>query len=340
MKAVRIETRGGPEILVVREIPDPVCGPGQVKIAVKAAGVNFADVVMRMGMYPDAPPKPYSPGYEVAGTVLEIGAGVSRVKPGDRVMAGTRFGGYATVAVTEESKVLALPDSMTFVEGAAIPVNYITAWVAMISMARMQKGDRILIHNAAGGVGLAAVQLARRSGAEIFGTAGSDTKLQFLREHGVAHAINYRTQDFAEEVRRITSGAGVDLILDPIGGETTKKGYALLRMSGRLVIFGVSSMVTGRTVDLLRVGWEMLTLPRWNAVGLMNANKGVFGLNALKLWDEEAVLGPVVAGIVAGVQEGWLRAHVDRTFPYDQAGKAHEHLQDRKNIGKVVLEMP
>ncbi len=228
MKAVRIETFGGPETMVVRELPDPAVGPGLVKIAVRAAGVNFADVVMRMGLYPEAPRKPFVPGYEVAGTVSEVGAGVTRFRAGDRVMAGTRFGGYASVAITTESKVVPMPDGLSFTDGAAIPVNYITAWVAIHSMGRVAKGEKALVHNAAGGVGLASVLLLGRVGCEIFGTAGSEEKLRFLAEHGVAHPINYRTHDFAAEVNRITGGQGVDFIMDPIGGDTTKRGFRLL----------------------------------------------------------------------------------------------------------------
>lgn len=337
MQAIRIESFGGPERLVLRELPDPAIGPGQVRIAVRAAGVNFADLMMRMGLYPEAPPRPFTPGYEVAGTVAEIGPGVTRVRVGDRVIAGTRFGGYATMAVSSEDKVLTLPDELSFAEGAAIPVNYLTAWIALHGMARIGRGERVLIHNAAGGVGLAAVQLARRLDCEIFGTAGSPEKLAYLAEHGVAHPIAYRTTDFAAEVLRITAERGVDLILDPIGGETTRRGFRVLTAGGRMVLYGVSTMVEGRTRNLFKVLWEMVTQPRFSAVRLLNANRGVFGLNVLKLWDDDGVLNTALAGIVAGVKEGWLRPRVHQTFPLREAGRAHESLQDRKNIGKIVL---
>src|SRR6201997_1628998 len=190
MRAVVITKHGGPGVLQVQERPDPPLGPGEVRIQVAAAGINFADVMARMGLYQDAPKTPCVVGYEVAGTVLEVGDGVSAVAPGARVLAGTQFGGYASEVVVPASDVVPLPDSLTFEQGAAIPVNYVTAWAALVRYGAVQPGERVLIHAAAGGVGIAATQIAKRAGAEVYGTA-SPSKHERIRELGVDHALDY-----------------------------------------------------------------------------------------------------------------------------------------------------
>src|SRR5919108_142697 len=209
MRAVVLTGHGGPEVLRVRERPDPQVGPGEVRIAVRAAGINFADTMARVGLYPDAPKPPCVLGYEVAGEVESVGEGVASVKPGDRVVAGVRFGGHAEMVSVSEDQVLPLPDRLSFEQGAAVPVNYATAYCALIVMAGLKPDEGALIHAAAGGVGTAAVQIARHHGAEVFGTA-SASKHDAIRELGVAHAIDYRTQDFEQEVMRITDETGID----------------------------------------------------------------------------------------------------------------------------------
>ena len=204
MKAVVLTGTGGPEVLQVQERPDPVAAPGQVRIAVKAAGINFADTMARVGLYPDAPKPPCVLGYEVAGEVESVGDGVTEWKVGDRVMAGTRFGGQAEMVAVDAEQVLAMPERLSFEQAAAFPVNYATAYAALILMGGLREGDRALIHAAAGGVGISATQIAKREGAEIFGTS-SPSKHDAIRAQGVAHAIDYRSQDFEAEVMRITA---------------------------------------------------------------------------------------------------------------------------------------
>ena len=238
MKAVVLTGNGGPEVLQVQERPDPPVGPGEVRIAVKAAGINFADTMARVGLYPDAPKPPCVLGYEVAGEVESRGrGGRASCKVGDRVMAGTRFGGQAELVTVPADQVLPLPERLSFEQGAAFPVNYGTAYAALIVMGSLREGDRVLIHAAAGGVGIAATQIARNVGAEIFGTA-SPSKHDAIRAQGVAHAIDYRSQDFEAEVMRITGGEGVDLIIDALGPTSFRKDYRLLRPGGRLVMYG------------------------------------------------------------------------------------------------------
>src|SRR3954449_5682985 len=206
MRAVVLTGQGGPEVLQVQERPDPPVGPGEVRIAVKAAGINFADTMARVGLYPDAPKPPCVLGYEVAGEIESVGEGVTSFKTGGRVMAGTRFNGQAELVTVAEDQVLQLPEQMGFEEGAAFPVNYGTAYAALVLMGGLKGGERVLIHAAAGGVGISATQIARSIGAEVFGTA-SPSKHDAIREQGVDHPIDYRTLDFEDEVRRITGGA-------------------------------------------------------------------------------------------------------------------------------------
>src|SRR4051794_13621685 len=228
MRAVVLTGQGGPEVLQVQERPDPPVGPGEVRIAVKAAGINFADTMARVGLYPDAPKTPCVLGYEVAGEIESVGDGVQGHKAGDRVIAGTRFNGQAELVTVDATQILPLPKKLSFEQGAAFPVNYGTAYAALVIMGGLKPEDRVLIHAAAGGVGISATQIARNIGAEIFGTA-SASKHDAIREQGVQHAIDYRNQDFAEEVRRITSGEGVDVIMDALGPSSFRKDYAILR---------------------------------------------------------------------------------------------------------------
>ncbi len=245
MRAVVQTGHGGPEVLQVQERPDPPVGPGEVRIDVKAAGINFADTMARVGLYPDAPKPPCVLGYEVAGEVESVGAGVEAVSAGDRVIAGTRFGGHASMISVPEDQVFPLPDGWSFEQGAAFPVNYTTSYVALVMMGGIRKGDRVLIHAAAGGVGISATQIARSRETEIFGTA-SASKHDAIREQGVDHPIDYRTLDFEQEVRRITGGEGVDVIMDATGPTNFRKDYRLLRQGGKLIMYGASELSTGK----------------------------------------------------------------------------------------------
>ena len=278
MRAVVLTGTGGPEVLQVQERPDPVAGPGQVRIAVRAAGINFADTMARVGLYPDAPKLPCILGYEVAGEVDSVGEGVDGRAVGDRVMAGTRFGGQAELVVVDAAQVLPLPEGLSFEQGAAFPVNYGTAYAALILMGGLRQRDRALIHAAGGGVGIAAAQIARNAGAEVFGTA-SAAKHEAIRAHGVNHPIDYRNLDFEAEVMRITGGEGIDLAIDALGPASFRKDYRLLRAGGRLVMFGLSeaSPSGARSIPAtLRslVSMPVATMPWWKSLGLMNENKG------------------------------------------------------------------
>jgi NADPH:quinone reductase-like Zn-dependent oxidoreductase len=332
---------GGYGVLQVQERPDPSVGPGEVRIAVKAAGINFADTMARLGLYPDAPKPPCVMGYEVAGVVESVGEGVSDRSPGDRVVAGTRFGGQAELVSVPAAQVQPLPDRLSFEQGAAFPVNYGTAYAALVLMGGLREGDRVLIHAAAGGVGISATQIARNVGAEIFGTA-SATKHDAIRAQGVAHPIDYRNADFEAETMRITGGEGVDLIIDALGPASFRKDYRLLRSGGRLVMYGLSEAASesGRDIPATLRSLAMMplaTIPWWKSLAMMNENKGVFGLNMLKWWDREGSLDRVTDPLMTDLEAGRLEPVVAEAFPFERAGDAHRFIAERRNVGKVVL---
>ena len=342
MRAVVLTGHGGPEVLQVQERPDPTVGPGEVRIAVKAAGINFADTMARVGLYPEAPKPPCVLGYEVAGEVESVGSGVDTVKAGDRVMAGTRFGGQASMVIVPEDQVIPLDDSFSYEQGAAFPVNYATAYAALVIMGGLRKGERVLIHAAAGGVGISATQIARSRGAKIFGTA-SASKHDAIREQGVDHAIDYRTADFEHEARRITGGEGVDLIMDATGPTNFRKDYRLLREGGRLIMYGASELATeqGRSIPTLArnlMRMPMATMPWWKSLQVLSENKGVFGLNMLA-WQDREGLDRVIEPLTKELEAGTIKIDpvVAEAFSFDRAGDAHRFIAERRNIGKVVL---
>jgi NADPH:quinone reductase-like Zn-dependent oxidoreductase len=341
MRAVVITKHGGPEVLRVEERPDPPVGPGEVRVAVKAAGINFADLMARSGVYPDAPSPPCVVGYEVAGEVESVGDGVADFKPGDRVLAGTRFGGHAELVSVPVNQVYPLPKKLSFEQGAAVPVNYATAYAALVIMGGLEQGERALIHAAAGGVGISATQIAKSRGAEIFGTA-SGSKHDVIREQGVDHPIDYRNVDFEAEVMRITAGEGVDVAIDAIGPTSFRKSYRVLRPGGRLIMYGASELSTGETRDLRAVfkglaRMPTATMPWWKSMAVMNENKGVFGLNMLKWWDSEGSLDRALGPLREDLDKGRLVPVVAEPFPFDRAADAHRFIAERRNVGKVVL---
>lgn len=342
MQQVWIPRSGPPDVLEVRDAPDPTPGPGEVLVRVEAAGVNFADVLARQGIYPDAPPLPAVVGYEVGGAVEATGPGVTAFAPGDAVLAFTRFGGYSSAVVVPEARVFRRPAGMSAEAGAAIPVNYLTAFQMMVVMGSVRPAAdtggrpvRVLVHGAAGGVGTACADLGRVYGAEMFGTA-SPGKHAYVRERGYAHAVDYRTGDWAAEIMALTDGAGVDLVLDPIGGDHWRKSLSVLAPAGRLVMYGVSSASGGGKLGLAKVALGIPWL-QFNPLGLINANRGVLGVNLGHLWGvPETVAG--WARVLLGLYEkGEIRPHVDRVFPFAEAAEAHRFLEERRNVGKVLL---
>ena len=341
MRQVWIPETGSPDVLEVREAPDPTPGPGEVLVAVEAAGVNFADVLARQGIYPDAPPLPAVVGYEVAGSVQAVGPGVEAFTAGDAVIALTRFGGYASHVVAPAGRVFRRPDGMSAEVGAAIPVNYLTAFQMMVVMGSVRPAAdvgrrvRVLVHGASGGVGTACADLGKVYGAELFGTA-SPGKHGYVRERGYDHAIDYRTDDFVRVVRDLTDGEGVDLVLDAVGGRHWGRSLDALAPSGRLVVYGVSSAAGGGKLGLVKA---ILGAPwaRASPFALMGANKGVLGVNMGHLWDAQARVAGWANRLLDLWTDGAVRPHVDRVFPFEDAAGAHRHLEGRSNVGKTLL---
>jgi len=336
MRQVWITKRGGPEVLEVREAADPVPGPGEVRIRVKAAGLNFADIMARIGLYPDAPKLPAVMGYEVAGEIDLIGSGVTTFASGQRVCALTRFGGQSDTIVVPALQVAAIPDALSFEAAAAVPVNYLTAWIMLVHLGNVRAGDTVLVHAAAGGVGQAALQICNWKGAVVIGTA-SPSKHERLKQNGVAHCIDYTTQDFEPEVMRITNGKGVDIALDAVGGTSFGKSYRTLAPLGRLFMFGGSGFLPGKGLNPLVLMRQFFGMPKFKPFKLMEVNKGVFGVNLGHLWDKGAELGAMMGEIIAKVADGTFTPVIDQVFPFAEAAKAHERLKGRQSFGKVLM---
>ncbi|MBV9311277.1 MAG: zinc-binding dehydrogenase [Solirubrobacterales bacterium] len=331
MRAVVITRHGPPEVLEVQERNDPQPRTGEVAIDVAAAGINFADVMARIGLYPDAPKPPSVVGYEVAGTVAALGEGATdSLEVGQRVVAPVRFGGYAERVVAQADGVVALPERFSFEEGAAIPINYATAWEALIRQGNLQPGERVLIQAAAGGVGIAATQIAKRHGAEVWGTA-SPSKHEAIREVGVDHPLDYTRSGWERQVPKL------DLVMDAIGGASFRRSYGLLRAGGRLVCFGAAGVVSGEQRNLVAAARTALRMPRFNLIKQMSQSKSVIGLNVLTLWDEFRSAGRWAGPLRELLEDGTIQPVVAQSFPFERAGEAHRFISERRNIGKVVL---
>lgn len=336
MRQAVITRHGGPEVLQIREAPDPTPSPGDVRIRVRAAGINFADILARLGLYPDAPKPPMVVGYEVAGRVDAVGADVRGFAAGDRVVALTRFGGYSDVVAIPAVQCFHFPDELSDAEAAAVPVTYLTAAIALYKMAALAAGDTVLIHNAGGGVGIAAIQLARLRRTTIIATA-SAFKHGALRSFGVEHLIDYTAADVPSEVRRITRGRGVDVVLDPIGGRSFLASYRMLAPLGRMVMFGLSAAAPSETRNLWKAFLAWKRSSSFDPMSLIHRNRGVFGLNVGHLWDERTQLQPIMEMLLSELRAGRLKPVVAKTFPLEKVADAHRFIQSRSNIGKVVL---
>ena len=337
MRAIWITRHGGPEVLEVREAADPEPGAGQVRVRVHAAGLNFAEVMARQGLYPDAPKPPCVVGYEAAGVVDALGPGVAGPVIGQRVAVLVRFGAHADVVCVPAEQAVELPDGATFEEAAALPVNYLTAYHMLFRVAGIRPGERVLIHMAAGGVGIAVLQLCRTlDGVVTFGTA-SAAKHDVLRAEGCTYPIDYRRVDYATEVRRLTDGEGVDVVLDALGGHDWRQGLALLRPVGRLVAFGFANLVSGERRRPLRVVSQALRVPLVTPLGLMARNRTISGVNIGHLWDQRALLREELEALMALWRAGRVQPRVDAVFPFADAAGAHQRIAERQNIGKVIL---
>ena len=336
MTEIQIVRFGGPEVFRAVQRPAAPLPPDHVRIQVSATGINFADVQMRMGLYPEAPPLPFAPGFEVAGVVAEVGADVHLFRLGERVLAACRFGGYTDEIVLPVQNCRRTPRRLSDVEAASIPVSFMTAWIALMEMGRVRDGDKVLVPGAAGGVGSAIVQVAAHAGAQVIGLVGSSEKKDLVRSLGAAHALTY--EEFGDQ-----DGQGnkdFDIILDARGGVDLKDSMRRLAPGGRVVSYGVSSLVSGATRSIIKTVFRLLKTPLLTPIGLAMGNKGIFGLNMLKLFDTAQGLELLMKALdwtLEGFENGWYRPTVGKVFPLTEAGAAHMYLQSRKNTGKIVL---
>lgn len=336
MRQVVFRRNGPPDVLEVQEGPDPQPGPGQVRVRVAAAGVNFADVMARLGVYQDAPPLPSVVGYEVSGTIEAVGDGVDASRIGEGVVAMTRFGGYSDVVVVDDAQAARRPEGIDPVHAAAIPVTGLTAWMILHVLGRIREGDRVLVLGAGGGVGLMALDMLREVGAEPWGAA-SPGKHARLTERGWPHLVDYRQPDWTD--RLAAQVDGFDLVLDPVGGSSWGTSLDLLRPGGRLVAYGMSANAVGERRSMLTVLRNLLSVPwlRLMPIHLINENKGLLGVNMGRLWDEGPRVRQWLDEVLARVADGRITPDVHATVPFSQAAEAHRILQDRENLGKVLL---
>ena len=335
MRQVWISKKGSPEVLEVRDAADPTPQVGEIRIRVAFAGVNFADLLARMGLYPDAPKIPCVVGYEVSGVVDAVGEGVEQSWTGARVVSATHFGGYSDTVCVPAANATPLPATVSDEEAAALPVNYLTAHHMLVFLGAVRASDVVLVHGAAGGVGQAAVQHCHLVGARVLGTA-STPKHEFLRSVGV-EPLDYRDSSWPDRVRDFTNGRGVDIALDAIGGRSFKTSYDLLAPAGRLFCYGVSTMVGSERPSLIRALGGLLAMPRFRPIKLMQQNRSVTGVNIGCLLGETAILRPQFDTLIDYAANEQIKPVIDRVFSFDDALAAHMRLHARHNIGKVLL---
>ena len=336
---IRIERYGPPDVLVERTVPLPALDPDSVHVRVSAAGINFADLFMRAGLYDTVPPRPFSPGFEVAGEVVDVGSNVEGWKPGDRVAVLMRYGGYARDVIVPAANLFSYPSTLSPVEAAAIPVVFLTAWVCLFEAARVRANETVLVLTAGGGVGSAATQLAVRHGMRVFGTAGTDAKRAFVVEQLGAEACFDSRGSWAADVLAVVGERGLNVALDAVGGDATRACRRLLGPLGRLVFYGLSDAMPNQKRSWFRAALAWVRTRPLHPLSLIQQNIGVFGVHLLHVGAKEQGLREAMSEVFRGVEEGELRPIVDRTFPLTREGAvaAHRYIHDRRNLGKVVL---
>ena len=321
----------------LREVLKPEPEPNQVQIKVEAFGLNFADVMARLGLYKGAPPLPALLGYDVVGHIEKCGTEVKNINVGDRVTALTRFGGYAEYALAEKGVTNKIPETTAAGEAVALMTQYSTAYFLAHEMIPLQENDKVLIHAAAGGVGTALTQMALHRKCIVFGTCSSSEKIAYLRKNGVQHPINYREKDFAETIRTITGGDGLDAVFNPVGGKAVKQGFRLLAAGGRLATYGVSSMNQTKSIfGKLRV---LAQFGIYHPLQFLSNSKGMIGVNMLKIAEQKPEkIARAMKAVIRLNEEGILRPHVGGEYSIDRLAEAHQFLESRKSMGKIVVK--
>jgi len=327
---------GGVDSIRIVEDSDPVAGPGQVRVRVHRAGINFADLMMRQGLYGSNPEYPFTPGYEAAGEVMDVGEGVTGLGPGDRVLAMTGFGGYSEQVVLDAKRVIPLPDSMSFDQAAAIPVTYGTAYHMLVHLGNLAKGDTVLVHHAAGGVGTAVAQICKAFGASLIVGTASAPKREFVESLGMRF-VDRESEDFVEVCKGATEGKGVHHAIDPVGGSHVMRSYKALRRGGKLYYFGASSAVKGDKRSWVTAFRMWASTPRFDPLKMMSSNKAVFGVH-MGLLDDESVFRGHLDALSGMLLKGQIDPVIDSVWRFEQVAEAQKHIHDRKNRGKVLLD--
>lgn len=325
MRQVRFDGAGGPEVIRIEDAPVPRAGPGQVLIAVAAAGVNRPDCLQRAGGYPPPPGATQVPGLEVSGTIVATGEGVSPSRIGETVCALVIGGGYAQYAVADEPLCLPVPAPLTAVEAAGLPETYFTVYDNVFTRGRLRAGETILVHGGSSGIGSTAIQLARHAGATVYATAGSAEKCAFCRSLGAAEAIDYRSRDFVAEIGRLTDGKGVDVVLDMVGGPYIQRNLDILAFEGRLV--QIAFLQSSRNeLDLMNIMLRRLTLTGST-------------LRARSVALKAEIASHLRREVWPRLDAGTVRPVVHATFPLEQARQAHELMESSAHLGKILLEI-
>lgn len=339
MRRVIFRRFGEAEVLEVEHVPARAPSGGEVAVQVAFAGINYADVLARRGFYKWAPPPPTCVGFELSGTVTAVGAGVTSHAIGDRIAAVSRFGAYSEQVIVEAKRAWKVPHGMSLEDAAAIPAVYITAWQSLCEVARVRRSDSVLIQAVAGGVGLAALQICKHLGVTTYGTASTDDKLTFAREHGLDHGINYTTHDFEKEIARLTNGKGVTFVLDSLGGDGLRKGYRCLSPGGLVVSIGAAGVAPPHRdpISFLKAGVEIVKGGVYHPFQLIEHNRGIAGVQVLLLWDDLERLDRAMADILAWYAAGKIKPHIDRIVTMDNVAEAHRALESRGTRGKLLV---
>jgi NADPH:quinone reductase-like Zn-dependent oxidoreductase len=338
MLAVFITKPGGPDVVKVKKTPLPEFKDGQALVKVYAAGINYADVAARSGLYPDVPKFPFIPGYEFAG-LIEKARNTNSVKQGDRVLGVCLFSAQAEYVAVDEKQLFPIPEKMSFEQAAAMPVNFLTAYYALFRLGNLGENEKVLIHSCAGGVGTAAVQLAQTKNAVIFGTTSTEEKIEYLKKTGVHYPINYRKEDFREAAKQILGNSGINLILDPVGGPTFKKSYRLLAPGGRIICYGVIDLAAGGRRNIIRLLWKFLAMPRISTLNLIQNNKGVFGLALNRLFKRADEIRLAMNDLLRLFNKGLIKPEINRVFKLNEVSLAHASLESGKSWGKFILKI-
>lgn len=337
MKAYLLTNHGPAPSLAIQNIPEPLPKAGEVRVKVKRIGINYAEILSRRGQYRWAPKLPYVLGMEAYGEIDAVGEGVNR-QVGEEVIAGGQFGSYAEKMIVKDYMALPALEQFSPEENAAFIVNYMTAWVGLMKLARLQPSDSVLVNAAAGGVGTAAVQIAKALDCKVFGTASQPDKLELLRELGVDYPINYQELDFSSVVREAQSGGGVDVVLELVGGETFRKSRDLLNPFGKLVIAGMAGLKWNKRNPLT---WPTLlkNIPQAKILQMAQRSTGLLATHIGYLIEHQQVVEQEWQTMTKFVKEHNIKPVVSQVFPFEELPQAHDYIESRKSYGKVVVTL-